>query len=121
MATDIQHVKEFILLLRPELGAMDNLDAYIAVTVRKILIYCNIVSLPPELVEIAGEMVVDVIEINKVNSTEGGTGTGEVKSIVEGDTTVTFDFSSNDNYRKELNRYFKDYKAHINPFRRLRW
>lgn len=120
MVEDITRVKEFALLLNPTLDTMGNLESYIIITIRKILNYCNLKSLPGELVEIVGEMVIDLIEVNNINSTDEDD-SGEVKSISEGDTTVTFDFSSNEHYRKELNKYFKNYTSHIAPFRKIRW
>lgn len=118
---DVAKIKEFAIKLNPPLEEIQNLDSYIRLTIRKIMNYCNIKRIPDELVEIASEMLIDNIAINKVDSDADAENSGEVKSITEGDTTVTFDYSSTSDYKKMLNKFFKDYKSQLAPFRKLRW
>ena len=115
MIEDVVKVKEFVLLLNPTLTTLENLDSYIKLTIRKVMNDCNIKTLPDELIEITGEIVVDMISVNKDD------GENEVKSISEGDTTVTFDSTSINEYKKMLNKYFKNYALQISPFRKIRW
>lgn len=115
---DIERVKGFSLLLNPKLIEIENLDVYIALTLRKILNYCNLTTLPDELVEITAEILIDLI---KVGNSKYGEEQGQVKSIVEGDTTVTFDFTGVNEYKKHLDMFLKDYYLQLGPFRIVRW
>lgn len=115
MIDDIAKVKEFVLLLNPALTTLENLESYIKLTIRKVMNDCNIEKLPEELIEVTGEIVVDMISVNGEDEEK------EVKSISEGDTTVTFDSSTANDYKKMLNKYFKNYALQISPFRKIRW
>lgn len=117
----IVKIKEFAIKVNPPLEEIPNIEFYIRLTIRKITNYCNIKSIPDELVEIASEMLIDNIAINKADSDKDGENPGEVKSITEGDTTVAFDYSSTSDYKKMLNKFFKDYKSQLAPFRKIRW
>jgi hypothetical protein len=77
--------------------------------------YCNIKEVPKELNNTVLRMAVDLYRIENFGNEEEGKA---VKSIQVGDTTTTFETKTSEDISKQL---LKDYKAQINPFRRLRW
>lgn len=74
--------------------------------------YCNISTIPPGLINIVANIAFDYINLrvqSKVNDDK------EVKSIQEGDTTITF--NSNSTKIKSKKSIFDDYLVTLNKFR----
>lgn len=77
--------------------------------------YCNIKEIPTELNNTVISMVMELYRAENFGSEEEGK---EIKSIQVGDTTTTFETNKKIDMSKEL---LKDYKAQLDPFRKLRW
>ena len=77
--------------------------------------YCNIKEIPVELNNIVLGMAMELYRIENFGSEEEGK---DIKSIQVGDTTTTFETNKKIDISKEL---LKDYKAQLDPFRKLRW
>ena len=77
--------------------------------------YCNIKEIPVELNNTILSMAMELYRIENFGSEEEGK---DIKSIAVGDTTTTFEAKSDKRISKEL---LKDYKAQLDPFRKLRW
>lgn len=77
--------------------------------------YCNIKEIPSELNTTVISMAIELYRIENFGSEEEGK---DIKSIQVGDTSTTFETKSSKDISKKL---LKDYKAQIDPFRRLRW
>lgn len=77
--------------------------------------YCNITDIPIELNNTVLSMSMELYRIENFGNEEEES---SIKSIQLGDTTTTFETKSNKDISKEL---LKDYKAQIDPFRKLRW
>lgn len=77
--------------------------------------YCNIKEIPVELNNIVLSMAMELYRLENFGNEEGKK---EVKTIQVGDTTTTFETSKDMNVAEEL---LKDYKAQLDPFRKLRW
>lgn len=74
--------------------------------------YCNISTIPPGLINIVANIAFDYINLrvqSKANDDK------EVKSIQEGDTTITF--NSNSTKIKSKKSIFDDYLVTLNKFR----
>lgn len=74
--------------------------------------YCNISTIPPGLINIVANIAFDYINLrvqSKANDDK------EVKSIQEGDTTITF--NSNSTNIKSKKSIFDDYLVTLNKFR----
>lgn len=74
--------------------------------------YCNISTIPPGLINIVANIAFDYINLrvqSKANDDK------EVKSIQEGDTTITF--NSNSTNVKSKKNLFDDYLVTLNKFR----
>lgn len=85
-----------------------KIDIYINKVISKVLNYCHINSIPNKLNQTVASIVIDLI-LNDISSLKE-----EVKSIQEGDTTITFQSKTiklNDdiisNYISELNSFRK--------------
>lgn len=77
--------------------------------------YCNIKEVPVELSSVAISMAMELYRVENLGSEEDGK---DIKSISVGDTTTTFETKSSKEISKEL---LKDYKAQIEPFRKVKW
>ena len=77
--------------------------------------YCNIKEIPEELNNTVLSMAMELYRAENFGSEEEGK---DIKSIQVGDTSTTFETKSSKDISKKL---LKDYKAQIDPFRRLRW
>ncbi len=77
--------------------------------------YCNIKEIPVELNNTVLSMAMELYRVENFGSEEEGK---DIKSIAVGDTTTTFESKSNKDVSKKL---LKDYKAQLDPFRKLRW
>lgn len=77
--------------------------------------YCNIKEIPTELNNTVISMAMELYRIENFGSEEEGK---DIKSIQVGDTTTTFETNKKIDISKEL---LKDYKAQLDPFRKLRW
>ncbi|WMM24052.1 phage head-tail connector protein [Tissierella sp. MB52-C2] len=97
----------------------DSKDFILEFTIEKvedtIKNYCNIKEIPVELNTTVLSMAIELYRIENFGNEEEGK---DVKSIQVGDTTTTFETKISKDISKQL---LKDYKAQINPFRRLRW
>lgn len=88
--------------------------SYINQAKTAILDYCN---LPQNIVVFPDGLFYPWVEIGwkTANDTESVTGSGEVKSISEGDTTITYDVGST----AVSSQVIADYSVTLNRYRRL--
>lgn len=77
--------------------------------------YCNIKEVPTGLSNVVLSMTMELYRVENFGSEEEGK---DIKSISVGDTTTAFETKSSKDISKEL---LKDYKAQIEPFRRVKW
>lgn len=77
--------------------------------------HCNIKEIPEELNNIVLSMAMELYRIENFGSEKEGK---DIKSIQVGDTTTKFETKTSKDISKEL---LKNYKAQIDPFRKLRW
>lgn len=86
---------------------------------QSILTYCNRSDIPKELVFTHANMVIDLITGNARRSDTDSPGT--VKSIKEGDTTVTLEATRASSREDHMEALLFDYASQLNRFRKLRW
>ncbi|MCK1999755.1 hypothetical protein MPH47_21480 [Psychrobacillus psychrodurans] len=86
---------------------------------QSILTYCNRSDIPKELVFTHANMVIDLITGNARRSDKDSSGT--VKSIKEGDTTVTLEASRASSREAHMEALVFDYASQLNRYRKLRW
>lgn len=106
--------------LKHLLGIKDNdKDFILEFTIKRvedtIKNYCNIKEIPTELNNTVISMAMELYRAENFGSEEEGK---DIKSIQVGDTTTTFETNKKIDISKEL---LKDYKAQLDPFRKLRW
>ncbi len=77
--------------------------------------YCNIKEIPEELNNTVISMAMELYRAENFGSEKEGK---DIKAIQVGDTTTTFETNKKIDISKEL---LKDYKAQLDPFRKLRW
>ncbi len=92
-------------------------------TYEYILDFCNIASLPKELYAVyvdmaAGEFLMDMYSVNKLS---GYTDGQLVKSISEGDVSITYNNSESVRELEALMERLTNKKEILYSFRRLKW
>ncbi len=78
--------------------------------------YCNIDEVPKGLINTSYRMAVDLYRNENLGHEESAL--GSISSISEGDTSIAFKQSVDDNFKDTL---LKNYKPHLNRYRRLVW
>lgn len=86
---------------------------------QSILTYCNRSDIPRELVFTHANMVIDLITGNARRSDTDSP--ASVKSIKEGDTTVTLEATRASTREIHMEALLFDYATQLNRFRKLRW
>lgn len=85
---------------------------YVKRAVTKILIYCNRVDLPDQLLSTAEQIAEDMLKADKVKENEQ-----EVASINRGDTSISYrDTSKNQSATVD---FMKDYEKSLNRFKKM--
>lgn len=77
--------------------------------------YCNISTIPPGLINVVANLAFDYINLRMQTKESNDKDDKEVKSIQEGDTTITF--NSNSTKIKSKKSIFDDYLVTLNKFR----
>lgn len=99
--------------------ADDLLNMYIDEVGATIKTYCNLDLIPIELVYTYANMVVDLITGNARRSDTDSS--GAVKTIKEGDTTVTMEATHASSRETHTESLLFNYASQLNRFRKLRW
>lgn len=77
--------------------------------------YCNISTIPPGLINIVSNLAFDYINLRVQTKVNDDKDDKEVKSIQEGETTITF--NSNSPKIKSKENLFNNYLVTLNKFR----
>lgn len=77
--------------------------------------YCHIDDIPKELNTTVLRMAVDLYRSENIGSESGAE---TVKSISQGDTSVTLEAAGGTDYKQSI---LKNYEAQLRKFRKLRW
>lgn len=99
------------------------LALYVAETGQAIKNFCNISSVPSELVFTHAEMTIDAISADqrrRLLSTSGET-PASVKSVKEGDVQVTFEGTKTGLGETVLENLLFNYQTQLLRFRKVRW
>ncbi|WP_042348261.1 phage head-tail connector protein [Bacillus massiliigorillae] len=114
--------EELLVLVKEFAGINDDtqdaqINIYIRRVTRRVLNYCNLLEIPVELGEIVAEMVVDMLKSGGSTIIEGS---GSIKRVSRGDTTVEYDVGSQVVNGDSVDDVLTNYKQQLNQFRRLR-
>lgn len=110
-------ISELIALVKTNLKINDNLkDLIINDVIQDALNYCNLIELPVETEPYIRKKVQSIIDYETENSK---TNVSDVKSITEGDTTITYNVSSKITKETVYSLSDKD-KITLQLFRRIR-
>lgn len=82
-----------------------------------ILNYCNIQKIPEKLEKVMLNMAVDLYRAESLGQEQAE---GTVKSITEGDVTVSFASASSVSENLGMT-FLKDYTAQLDRYRKLKW
>lgn len=99
------------------------LALYVAETGQAIKTFCNISSVPSELVFTHAEMTIDAISADQRRRLLNATGETptSVKSVKEGDVQVTFEGTRPGLGEAEVENLLFNYKSQLLRFRKVRW
>lgn len=118
-------------IIKVRLGLADEklkplIDTYIAEIERRIKHYCNIISLPDDLIFVWASMVIDAVRVDLPNVDEiDDTVGGQAGSIKVGDTSVSGGGGSGggltNTSKAVIDQVVFDYRTDLHHYRRMGW
>ena len=118
MLTQMERLEKLKLLLGVKSEEKDNILLFVIDKVSDMVCnYCNIKQVPKGLENVMLNMVVDLYRAESLGQEQAE---GNVKSITEGDVTVSFASASAISENSGM-QFLKDYTAQLNRYRRLGW
>ncbi len=114
----MEKLQKLKLLLGLENDEKDNILLFVLDKIQDMVCnYCNIKQVPKGLENVMLNMAVDLYRAESLGQEQAE---GNVKSITEGDVTVSFASASAISENSGM-QFLKDYTAQLNRYRRLGW
>lgn len=118
MLTQMERLEKLKLLLGVKSEEKDNILLFVLDKIQDMVCnYCNIDEVPKGLENVMLNMAVDLYRAESLGQEQAE---GTVKSITEGDVTVSFASASAISENSGM-QFLKDYTAQLNRYRRLGW